>query len=606
MGKNFTEFSEKTTGLVGTDFIIGYDQITSGGEKRYKLSTISSAVSSLITPSLSADAWLTATGTLCARSLANRFADVVNVKDFGAHSITEPGYGTFNSTTAIADALIAAAGKTLYFPAGTYLVSALKAAAAIFLPAAGITIRGAGKYSTTIKATTDCVLMAAVDANKIDIADIGFDGTQTTGLAWQRGVLLRGVVDASIRNCFFYRVGDASINLGKQGFGGSDAVPNGTRQCERIFIQDNEILDSFGTTSIITKYVGSIQTIITGNLIANSSPMGISVESEESTSTEFAEQIVVSNNIIYKCNYLNTATPVSQAGGIGVTERAKYVVVSNNVISNLQGNYGSKGIEVGTSPTQSDTPVSKIVISGNIISNVVTNNGAANGVLLLVGNESLTEITISANAISDCSSAGIEFSTAYDTKTLGTIKTCSITGNKISNTQYGLFFRKTGVYGDIPLESISIVGNVIKTTKSGIYLWVINSLISGNSIEGISATEDGIFFFTNSDNNTITGNNIRNYRDGMALNGNYLHITGNSCVNNTRNGIAITTGSFAVITNNNASDLQLIPTQQYGIRVPNGSTVRNNQILGNTGAPIYNGIVNQNTGTYDSGLNRIP
>jgi len=122
MGKNFTDFTEKTSGLVGTDFIVGYDQITSGGEKRYKLSTISSAVSSLMTPALSANAWLTATGTLCARSLANRFADVVNVKDFGADNT-----GATDCVPAINDAITFAKSKgggVIFFPAGTYTVTA--------------------------------------------------------------------------------------------------------------------------------------------------------------------------------------------------------------------------------------------------------------------------------------------------------------------------------------------------------------------------------------------------------------------------------------------------------------------------------------------------
>ena len=44
---------------------------------------------------------LTATGSTTARSLQDRFADVVNVKDFGAHSITEPGFENFDSTAAI-------------------------------------------------------------------------------------------------------------------------------------------------------------------------------------------------------------------------------------------------------------------------------------------------------------------------------------------------------------------------------------------------------------------------------------------------------------------------------------------------------------------------
>jgi hypothetical protein len=54
-----------------------------------------------------------------ARTLANRFADVVNVLDFGADPT-----GSANSTSAINLALIAAGTtKTIWFPDGTYLIS---------------------------------------------------------------------------------------------------------------------------------------------------------------------------------------------------------------------------------------------------------------------------------------------------------------------------------------------------------------------------------------------------------------------------------------------------------------------------------------------------
>lgn len=57
-----------------------------------------------------------------AERLAEQFnrTGVINVKDYGA-----VGDGTTNDTTAIADAYTAAAGKPLYFPPGTYLVTAL-------------------------------------------------------------------------------------------------------------------------------------------------------------------------------------------------------------------------------------------------------------------------------------------------------------------------------------------------------------------------------------------------------------------------------------------------------------------------------------------------
>ena len=59
------------------------------------------------------------TGTGAAlRTLSNNFADVLSVKDFGA-----VGDGSTNDTTAIQNALNAAAGTSkLFIPAGTYHV----------------------------------------------------------------------------------------------------------------------------------------------------------------------------------------------------------------------------------------------------------------------------------------------------------------------------------------------------------------------------------------------------------------------------------------------------------------------------------------------------
>ena len=59
---------------------------------------------------------ITATGSTTARSLANRFADVVNVKDFGA-----VGDGVTDDTAAIV--LAASSGSRIYLPSGTYIFS---------------------------------------------------------------------------------------------------------------------------------------------------------------------------------------------------------------------------------------------------------------------------------------------------------------------------------------------------------------------------------------------------------------------------------------------------------------------------------------------------
>jgi hypothetical protein len=63
---------------------------------------------------------VTSTGSTTARSLANRFAERVNVKDFGA-----VGSGTTNDQPAIQAAINAAtAGAIIYFPEGTYFLGA--------------------------------------------------------------------------------------------------------------------------------------------------------------------------------------------------------------------------------------------------------------------------------------------------------------------------------------------------------------------------------------------------------------------------------------------------------------------------------------------------
>lgn len=86
-----------------------------------------------------------ATGSTTARSLANRFADVVNVKDFGA-----VGDGVANDTSAIQAAINYAVpiNKPIYFPSGTYLYSSITG-----LNQNNITIIGDGSINTILKFT---------------------------------------------------------------------------------------------------------------------------------------------------------------------------------------------------------------------------------------------------------------------------------------------------------------------------------------------------------------------------------------------------------------------------------------------------------------------
>ena len=78
---------------------------------------------------------VTATGSTTARTLANRFADVVNVKDFGA-----VGDGVADDTAAFNNA--ASSGTTVYIPKGSYLISSQITISAFWYLEYGATILG--------------------------------------------------------------------------------------------------------------------------------------------------------------------------------------------------------------------------------------------------------------------------------------------------------------------------------------------------------------------------------------------------------------------------------------------------------------------------------
>lgn len=135
---------------------------------------------------------ITATGTTTARTAENRFADVFNVKDFGA-----VGDGSADDSPAISAAFTAAntaGGGTVYFPAGTYLMETNATGNNNYMINLSgfdyIHIKGDGMFNTVIKAGDDVNLggISCPDVNYLQITDIKIDCDEVNQSVNSKGV----------------------------------------------------------------------------------------------------------------------------------------------------------------------------------------------------------------------------------------------------------------------------------------------------------------------------------------------------------------------------------------------------------------------------------
>lgn len=146
--------SEKIV-IVANNIVGAYDfNLPDGSVTTAKLANNAITTSKLASNAITQEkiASITATGTLSARSLQDRFADVVNVKDFGA-----VGDGVTNDTAAIQAAIdyagtAAGFGRVVFIPAGRYRVTSTiyirkNESNSVML---GVNVVGAGKENTTI------------------------------------------------------------------------------------------------------------------------------------------------------------------------------------------------------------------------------------------------------------------------------------------------------------------------------------------------------------------------------------------------------------------------------------------------------------------------
>lgn len=269
---------------------------------------------------------------------------VVNVLDYGA-----TGDGTTNDTTAIQAAIVAAAGKTLYFPAGIYLFTGL------LNIASSMTICGEGN-STQLKPNNVTGNTIRVNASRVTIKDLQIKGTTPGTIAIGQSGL---VYFTTIQNVYFEDVA----------------------QCVWIFTA--QYVNVNNCTFNGTGYGVIQQVSFSSSYVSVSNCFAISMKADfvEANCSVLAPSEFWTITDCQFTGSLNFPTTATEQRFVGITAVAN-VIITNNIVKNVNGD----------SAIHLEDTLGQTIISNNIFDNILC-TGGNNGYIYLLNPAENTTIT---------------------------------------------------------------------------------------------------------------------------------------------------------------------------------------------------------------------
>lgn len=395
---------------------------------------------------------------------------VYNVKDYGA-----TGDGATDDYPAIAAAIAAipAAGGTLSFPPGTYVVSADPT-----IGGSNITVRGAG-WGSVIKAkaatSANCLKITGTNVTVENLAVDGNRANQPTGITYTQrsGIFTLGATNVTIRNCLVAHTGSAGV------MAENTAV---------IKILDNTVTDT-GDGGIFLHPDGNNPSCsfarIAGNTVSYAAYYGITAIR--------CDYVTIVDNEASFCGQ----TDPSQGAGLDL-EGSRYCVIANN---KSHDNHGGIVVRVTLEGGASQRCLD-IAIVGNTLRNN-TPSGVSGEASIQVDNTD--SIAIVGNHCS-LSNQGINIGNASDVLVSGNLST--------GHTNSGIRFYSTAATG-----SLVVVGNTVKgNSNCGVMLLAPGVVVEDNDV--FLNTNNGINLDTGAQNCNIANNRIAdNSNNGIELDG---------------------------------------------------------------------------------------
>lgn len=434
---------------------------------------------------------VTATGSTTARTLANRFADIYNVKDFGA-----VGDGVTDNQTAFQAAIntaLAAGGGTIYIPKGVYNFPNTSTAAKLDPSLGNLTFKGDGYTSSILKYwegtgneqqgnlfsnTTNNPSKGALIFQDLQIQ--GSLGTRSGRFA--NPMWLDYYPEILIDSCRFYNIAGMAM----------DFHYCGSFKCIDSFFEN------IGADAIRARDTGDC--IVTGNTIkvCGDDPIALHTATYSLLSfTPQRERIIVANNILINC-----------AGALKAIGAKKTLFIGNQL--HLSGHIAAIPNYL---TSEGNNPMYDISVIGNTITDAYLhgqtsgtyNIGIGNGIYIALQPAKAGSSTNNIIPGDYNPTTGKIVYPWYYTQTSGAIASNSIPrasginicNNTISRTKAATVFTDFGE-GQRLWQGYYTNPNVLPLENGG--------------LNGI-----GIFVGGNAENLNIANNNIRNCQLGIYL-----------------------------------------------------------------------------------------
>lgn len=481
------------------------------------------------------------------------YSGAINVKWFGVK-----GDNLTDDTTRLIAVFSAASNASVFFPAGTYLLSnnlGISTQTYVF---------GAGKGKTIINQinpTNTCAFFLN-NVSKVTITDMSFT-TNATGVVSSSGsIRLDNSTHCIIQNCEFYNYifaavwlnSNSNYNIVQNNWMHDAIVSTGAQADIQVgyysYCEGNKILNNYvdgRNNDVGIQIIGgdgttAFNTTVSGNYVGQHNGYGIIDYGWGNTRS------IITNNYIENIQGSNNA---AKGAGIYIVGTGGQIITNNtivnccvqtSVLSLAPGGIGISG--------PSDPDLEGIVVSGNSISNMTRffgvyifnrqNVTVANNIIEMPSTTYVTSIGIYLNNCRKCdvSNNTVKLSSELTDTTTGlfvrgstiAIEGVQISGNTISGGN-ATAFRVSADGALVTGQNISVVGNsVITGTSNSIsynFGYMNNLTVSNNTFNGSSTNCGTINFCLNArfTNNNFVGTSTKFIVASGTCTGSYMDRT---------------------------------------------------------------------------------